>query len=168
MSDLERFRIEKDDFFRSGNQSPLTVEQQRRFDGLSYFPENPTLRLELSLERLDNPGSVILPTSTGEVRDYVHIGQVRFTVSGEEAVLQIYEDDYGYFLPFSDATAPEETYGGGRYLEPHPLRSDELYVDFNLAYNPYCAYNERWSCPLPPAENRLKVRIEAGEQKFRA
>jgi uncharacterized protein (DUF1684 family) len=82
--------------------------------------------------------------------------------------LQVYEAEYGYFLPFSDATAPAETYGAGRYLEPEDLGGDKLVLDFNLAYNPYCAYNERWSCPLPPAANRLKVRIEAGEKKFHA
>ena len=166
MNDLERFREEKDDFFRTGNQSPLTVEQQHDFSGLNYYPENLSLRLEVALERSPQPQPVILATSTGDEREYVQIGQIRFAVAGEEAVLQIYEDDYGFFLPFSDATAPLETYGAGRYLEPHELRPDVLYVDFNLAYNPYCAYNERWSCPLPPSANRLKVRIEAGEKNF--
>jgi uncharacterized protein len=166
MNDLERFRMEKDELFRTGDQSPLTVDQQHKFTGLNYYPENPSLRLELELERFPRPESVILATSTGDEREYLKIGQVRFIVNGEEAVLQIYEDDYGFFLPFSDATAPDETYGAGRYLEPHELRADILYVDFNLAYNPYCAYNERWSCPLPPSANRLQIRIEAGEKKF--
>jgi uncharacterized protein (DUF1684 family) len=166
MSELERFREEKDDFFRTGNQSPLAVEQQRDFTGLNYYPENLALRLELVLERSSRPEQVVLATSTGNERDYTQVGQVRFEVAGEEALLQVYEDDYGFFLPFSDATAPAETYGAGRYLEPNELRPDVLIVDFNLAYNPYCAYNERWSCPLPPSANRLKVRIEAGEKKF--
>lgn len=166
MSELERFRAAKDDAFRAGDQTPLTLEQQRSFTGLKYYPDNPSLRLELPLERSARPQQVVLATSTGDERDYLQVGQVRFDVNGQEAVLQVYEDDYGFFLPFSDATAPGETYGAGRYLEPHELRSDVLYVDFNLAYNPYCAYNERWSCPLPPAANRLKVRIEAGEKKF--
>ena len=166
MNDLERFRVEKDDFFRAGNQSPLTPAQQRSFTGLKYYPENLSLRLELSIERLGIPEPVDLITSTGEQREYTHIGQVRFSVDAQEVVLQVYEDDYGFFLPFLDATAVDETYGAGRYLEPHELRSDILYVDFNLAYNPYCAYNERWSCPLPTAANRLSVRIEAGEKKY--
>jgi uncharacterized protein (DUF1684 family) len=166
MNELERFRAEKDEFFRTGDQSPLTPDQQRSFKGLNYYPENLTLRLELALERIANPEPVILATSTGDEREYTHIGQVRFDVGGQAAVLQVYEDDYGFFLPFSDASADEETYGAGRYLEPHELRADVLSVDFNLAYNPYCAYNERWSCPLPPSANRLKVKIEAGEKKF--
>ncbi|MCX6079350.1 MAG: DUF1684 domain-containing protein [Chloroflexi bacterium] len=166
MNELERFRAEKDEFFRSGNQSPLTAEQQGNFKGLTYYPENLSLRLELVLERFDTPVQIVLATSTGAEREYTQIGQIRFELADQEAVLQVYEDDYGFFLPFSDATAPAETYGSGRYLEPHELRSDVLYVDFNLAYNPYCAYNERWSCPLPPVANRLNIRIDAGEKKF--
>ena len=166
MNDLERFRAEKDESFRTGNQSPLTVEQQRSFRGLQYYPENAALRLELVLARYASPAEVVLATSTGDEREYIQVGQIHFEVDGQAAVLQVFEDDYGFFLPFMDETAPDETYGAGRYLEPHEIRSDVLYVDFNLAYNPYCAYNERWSCPLPPSANRLKVRIEAGEKKF--
>jgi uncharacterized protein (DUF1684 family) len=166
MSALDEFHKDKDDFFKSDPQSPLSAEQKRAFAGLIYYPENASLRLELQLEKAPAPEPVILQTSTGEVREYIHIGQVRFMVDGEQAVLQVYTDDYGYFLPFVDGTAPHETYGAGRYLEPHELDNGALQVDFNLAYNPYCAYNERWSCPLPPKENRLIVRIEAGEKKF--
>ncbi len=166
MTALEQFRKEKDELFKTSNQSPLTVEQKSEFHGLEYFPENPALRLELPLERFDRPGQVVLATSSGDDRDYWHVGQVHFDVNGQPATLQVYEDDYGFFVPFADATAPNETYGAGRYLEPHEVRSGVLALDFNLAYNPYCAYNERWSCPLPPSANRLKVRIEAGEKKF--
>jgi uncharacterized protein (DUF1684 family) len=166
MTELENLRHEKDDFFRTMRQSPLTVEQKRAFGGLNYYPENPALRLELTLEINPNPIAVLLATSTGDEREYVHAGQIRFNVNGQEAVLQVYEADYGFFLPFSDATGPEETYGAGRYLEPNEVVPGVLYVDFNLAYNPYCAYNEQWSCPLPPSANRLKVKIEAGEKKF--
>jgi uncharacterized protein (DUF1684 family) len=171
MSILEDFRTQKDDFFGSDYQSPLTEQEKRDFHGLNYYPENPSLRLELPLEKLEAPEPVILQTSTGDAREFLHAGQVRFNVGNDEATLQVYLDDYdGYFLPFVDATAPEETYGAGRYLEPHDISGGVgepvLLVDFNLAYNPYCAYNERWSCPIPPRENRLKVRIEAGEKKF--
>jgi uncharacterized protein (DUF1684 family) len=166
MNDLERFRSDKDEFFKTGHQSPLAAEQKQEFTGLKYYSENAALRLELPLERFAQPEQVLLATSTGDEREYWHIGQVRFTVDGKIATLQVYEDDYGFFVPFVDATAPEETYGAGRYLEPHEVRSNILALDFNLAYNPYCAYNERWSCPLPPSANRLAVRIEAGEKKF--
>ena len=71
-----------------------------------------------------------------------------------------------FFLPFVDATAPDETYGAGRYLDIEPIGDGKFLIDFNYAYNPYCAYNDKWSCPIPPKENRLKVRIEAGEKKY--
>jgi uncharacterized protein (DUF1684 family) len=110
-----------------------------------------------------------MQTSTGGVQEYFKVGQIRFKVGAQDAALQMYEsvDNPGsYFVPFVDATAPAETYGAGRYLEPEEIHAGELLVDFNFAYNPYCAYNDRWSCPFPPPENRLKVRIEAGEKKF--
>jgi uncharacterized protein (DUF1684 family) len=166
MTALDDFRKEKDEFFKHDPQSPLDPQQQRDFTGLQYFPENPALHLQLALEPASQPRPVTMQTSTGDVREYVHAGQVRFVVDGQEVALLVYQYEYGYFLPFIDATAPDETYGAGRYLEPHDLGNGTLDVDFNLAYNPYCAYNERWSCPLPPKENRLGVRIEAGEKKY--
>lgn len=167
MSEVTDFRKAKDDYFKRGQGSPLTAEQQKEFRGLNYFPENPALRFELPLERYDKPEHVQMQTSTGATQDYSKVGQIHFEVNGEEATLQVYqtEDNPGsFFIPFVDATAPKETYGAGRYLEPEEIHPDELRVDFNLAYNPYCAYNDAWSCPVPPAENRLTVRIEAGEQ----
>ncbi len=168
MTELEKFRKEKDDFFRYSPQSPLTPAQRKEFKGLAYFAENPALDLELPLELYPDPEVVTMQTSTGEIQEYSKIGQVRFQVDGEEAALQIYEaagDGY-LFLPFVDATAPGETYGAGRYLEPEVTGPNRVRLNFNLAYNPYCAYNENWSCPIPPRENRLKVRIEAGEMNF--
>ncbi|MGB8648902.1 MAG: DUF1684 domain-containing protein [Anaerolineae bacterium] len=169
MSELDEFRQMKDEFFRDHFQSPLTAEQKKEFKGLPYYPENPDLRFELSLQAYNQPGRVQMQTSTGAVQDYIRAGQIHFEVNGEPVFLQVYQSADGaggYFLPFVDATAPAETYGAGRYLEPEPLGGDLLAVDFNLAYNPYCAYNDRWSCPLPPAENRLTARIEAGEKRF--
>jgi len=167
MTALTRFRQEKDRFFKEDANSPLTDEQKLDFSCLDYYPENPLLRLELPLEALADARRVSLVTSTGDRREYLVRGRIRFQVEGQEAVLQVYTDDFGgFFLPFVDATAPVETYGAGRYLEPEEIRPGMLIVDFNLAYNPYCAYNLRWSCPIPPFENRLKLRILAGEKKF--
>lgn len=168
MSELTDYRKAKDAYFQLDPQSPLTSEQKKAFKGLTYFPENTELDLVLPLELYPEPAHVTLQTSTGDVQEYRQIGQIRFTVDSEEAVLQVYEADMGgyLFLPFVDATAPQETYGAGRYLEPEVTTPNHVRVDFNLAYNPYCAYNENWSCPLPPRENRLKVRIEAGEKNF--
>lgn len=148
--------------------SPLTEDQKRHYAGLEYYPENPELSFLAKLETADKPTSVTMRTSTSGDETFVHVGQFRFEVEGHEAVLQVYEqEEGGYFIPFVDATAPTETYGAGRYLNAHGHDDGTIHIDFNYAYNPFCAYNENWSCPLPPAENRLKVRIEAGEKKYR-
>ena len=103
--------------------------------------------------------------TTGDIlKTFERYGQFTFTVDGEEARLTLYKADYGFFLPFVDAGAGHETYPAGRYLEPEHLGGDKFHVDLNQVYNPYCAYNDGWTCPITPAENRLKVAIRAGEK----
>ncbi|HVN53921.1 MAG TPA: DUF1684 domain-containing protein [Anaerolineaceae bacterium] len=167
MTELEEFRKEKDDFFATHPQSPLTDEQKKNFQGLNYFPENPGLSLEVDLAPFPERQMVQMLTSTNDIQTYQRFGRIHFQVEGQDAELTIYAKDGELFLPFVDSLAGEETYGAGRYLEPQPLGKGRVLVDFNYAYNPYCAYNELWSCPLTPAENRLKVPIRAGERVFR-
>ena len=178
MSQLTEARQQKDAFFKDDPQSPLMPEQRKTFAGLKYYPANPALRIITPIEEDEDQQSVTMITSTGSAREYLKFGRFSFAVDGQSATLQIYQDpeDGYFFLPFVDATAPEETYGAGRYLEIEPAAGGQFLIDFNYAYNPYCAYNEpyevnpnavqRWSCPLPPRENYLKVRIEAGEKKY--
>lgn len=166
VDEYEDFRKRKDHFFAHHPQSPLTPEQKEEFEGLDYFPVNPDLRLELEVEPFPDQRRMEMQTSTGDVQSYIRYGRVHFDVNGEEAALTLYDGEHGYFIPFGDALAGEETYGAGRYLEPEPLPDGRVLVDFNLAYNPYCAYNDRFSCPLTPAENRLSVPIRAGEKRF--
>lgn len=166
MGELENFREHKDDFFRSGQQSPLTPEQKVDFKGLNYYPENLDLDLEVDVETFPERDEIRIQTNTGDVRSYERYGRFKFEVEGEGAELTIYSNEHGFFLPFVDLLAGKETYGAGRYLEPTPLSGGRFHVDFNLAYNPYCAYNATWSCPITPAENRLKVAIRAGEKTF--
>ncbi len=168
MNPLENFRLQKDDFFKSDHQSPLTAQQKHSFDGLAYFPENPGLRFELALAPAGPPETLEMQTSTGDVQVYNRHGRIRFEVDGQQAELTIYEGPNGFFLPFVDSLAGKETYPAGRYLEPEPLPGGQFLVDFNFAYNPYCAYNDHWSCPLTPFENRLLVPIRAGEKLFAA
>jgi len=166
MSELDDFRAEKDEFFGKHPQSPLTREQKLDFKGLHYFPENAALRLDVQVELLNDPQPMTMQTSTGGVQEYMRYGKFKFQVDGQAVELTIYQADYGFFLPFVDALAGKETYPAGRYLEPELLPGNRFLVDFNIAYNPYCAYNDAWSCPITPTENRLKVPIEAGEKLF--
>jgi len=166
MTDLETFRVEKDAFFANHPQSPLTRQQKKAFQGLAYFPEAPGLRFEVEVERFHDQHEIQIQTSTGDVQTYSRYGKIRFQVDGQDAELTIYADHHCFFLPFVDSEAGRETYPAGRYLEPEPLANGRFLIDFNLAYNPYCAYNESWSCPLTPFENRLNVAIRAGEKIF--
>jgi len=166
MSELDDFRAEKDEFFKNHFQSPLSHEQKRDFKGLNYFPENEALRLEVKVEPLNDSKPMLMQTSTGGAQEYIRYGRFKFQADGQETELTIYESEHGFFLPFVDSLAGIETYPAGRYLEPEALPGDRFLVDFNTAYNPYCAYNEMWSCPITPAENRVKVPIRAGEKLF--
>ena len=166
MTELTDFRAEKDEFFRRHPQSPLTPEQRASFNGLQYFPENDALRLDVKVELLNDTTPMMMQTSTGGVQEYIRFAKFKFQVDGQDAELTIYQADYGFFLPFVDSLAEKETYPAGRYLEPEALPGDHFLVDFNVAYNPYCAYNEMWSCPITPPENRLKVPVQAGEKLF--
>ncbi len=165
-SELETFREMKNLFFKTDRQSPLTPDQKKEFKGLNYFPENDDLRFDLPVEPFENPDQIEMQTSTGDIQKYTRYGKIHFQVEGQDAELAVYQDDHGYFLPFVDSLAGKETYGAGRYLEPEELTNGHLYVDFNLAYNPYCAYNDLYSCPLTPFENRLKIPVRAGEKLF--
>jgi len=167
MSDLTQFRTAKDEFFSRHDQSPLTPKQKSNFEGLAYFPENQDLRLTLKVEQFPQQEEIVVQTSTGDSQTYTRYGNFSFEIDGETATLTILTNDYGYFLPFVDSLANTETYGAGRYLEFEFLGGGQFLIDFNLAYNPYCAYNDSWSCPLTPWENRVKVPIRAGEKIFK-
>jgi hypothetical protein len=170
MSELTDFREAKDQFFAQDLHSPLTRAQRRKFRGLDYFPENPHLRFLVKIiELLDRDRVVIeLTTSTGGSNAYRRWGTFTFAVDGGSATLTVYKglDNGELFLPFADATSGHESYGAGRYLDLSPLEDGRYLVDFNYSYNPYCAYNPNWSCPVPPAENRLRVPVRAGEKNF--
>ena len=164
MNQLADLRAAKNSFFASPN-SP--IEGYQDFEGLAYYPESDDLRLVVPLSR-GIGGEVTIGTSDGQTRTYQRAGIVRFEVNGAEVELTLLNHigDDGYFLPFRDATSGETTYGGGRYLDIDLEKSGTVSLDFNLAYNPYCAYSEAYSCPLPPVENWLTVPIEAGELSY--
>jgi len=164
---LEGERVEKDHFLKYSAYSP--IEDRPGFSGLNYYPPNLDYRYELPLQKADEPELLTLPTSTGDEQTYHRLGTVEFEVEGQTARLAVYQstEHEELFVPFRDATSGQETYGAGRYLEPQDLGGGKLLVDFNLAYNPFCAYTDAYSCPLPPSENHLTgVAIRAGEKAY--
>jgi uncharacterized protein (DUF1684 family) len=167
LTHLQEFRGEKDEFFAHDGRAPLTPEQRRDFKGLSYFAENPALVIRAKVDRSVGPGEVRMQTSIGEEQVFRRFGVVHFQVDGAAAQVTLYATagSHELFVPFRDLTSGKETYGAGRYLDLH-AHGDEVTVDFNYAYNPNCAYNPDWNCPLPPGENWLNVPIRAGEKEF--
>ncbi|MBI4497350.1 MAG: DUF1684 domain-containing protein [Chloroflexi bacterium] len=165
MTELEEFRARKDEYFRHSHHSPLTEEQRAVFDGLRYYPENPALRVRGPLDQNVAHATIEMDTSSGDHQTYTRAGKVTFQVDGQECVLYLYRRDHSsdLFLPFRDATSGKETYGGGRYLDISIEPDGQVQIDFNYAYNPMCAYDDGWSCPIPPVENWLSVPIRAGE-----
>src|SRR3990172_451124 len=177
MKELEEFRKRKDEFFsakggsasggKTGAESPILAEERPSFAGLKYFPEDPTLRFLIPLARVPEK-ELEFETSSGEKKIFKRMGKLNFSVEGQPVQLTLYRAASGsYFLPFRDATSGKETYGAGRYLEVEE-NEDKFELDFNYAYNPYCAYTSGYSCPLPPLENWLKVTIRAGERNYLA
>jgi uncharacterized protein (DUF1684 family) len=164
--DIAELRRMKDEFFARGGDSPLTDTQRAGFSGLRYFEPDPGLRYEAALERPTTTEYEDIQTSDGQIQHLPRAGRLRFQVGGKPVALAAYDQGHELFIPFRDATSGDETYGAGRYVEAHPLGHDRYEVDFNAAYNPYCAYNQNWSCPLPPRENWLDVPIRAGEMTF--
>jgi uncharacterized protein len=165
---ITQHRQQKDQYFRHNPQSPIPAKERQNFAGLKYYDYNPDLVFELEPEEFAEKEAIQMQTSTGDLRNYLRWGRIQFSVKGETATLTIYfSPERGhYFLPFMDASSGSETYGAGRYLDPHIEEDGTILLDFNLAYSPLCAYNDNYSCPIPPAENRLKIRIEAGEKNY--
>lgn len=164
--ELNEFRDAKNELFARDPDSPLTDEQKTTFTGLQYYPLNGDLRLEVELDTSIPHDTITMETSTGDVQEYQRAGKIRFDVEGRPAELTVFGSHGELFLPVRDTTSTSETYPAGRYLEPEPLGDGKLLIDFNYLYNPYCAYNEQWSCPIPPVENWLRVPIAAGEKRF--
>ncbi len=170
-----QFRAARDHLFRSHPQSPLTAAQKAQFSGLRYFPYDPALRFVLPVEREVAPTVLDVPLQEDGVVRLRRFGWIHLTIAGQHVSLALFwvlGYGGGIFLPFRDATNQHETYGGGRYVLDTIKHADlgqideRLVIDFNYAYNPSCAYNPRWICPLAPRENHVPVAIRAGELAF--
>jgi uncharacterized protein (DUF1684 family) len=170
-----RYRLERENLFRNHLQSPLDQGQRERFRGLPYFPYNPDLRLEAQVDSHVEPEVLEVQLEEDGLTRLKRFGKAIFELDGQVLELSLFwvlGYGGGIFLPFRDASAPEETYGGGRYLldtikgADLGIGQDRLILDFNYAYNPSCAYNPRWHCPLAPRENWLAVPLRAGELRY--
>ena len=169
---LKAFREKKDQFFKENARSPLNKSDRKKFKGLIYYPIDLKYSMIGSIEKYPTePKSiyVILPTNKERGRKYVKYGRFKFKNKGKEYVLQIYTALGGgeLFLPFKDKTSETETYPRGRYLYIESMLGGKVLVDFNRAYNPFCQYNEKYTCPFAPEENWLDTAIRAGEKRFR-
>ena len=169
---LRNDRSEKNRAFRQSPESPITEAQRARFDSLKYYPADAAFVVEAAISRTAHPDTTLIQLSDNRAEKYLRWGQATFRVDAQAQQLAVYlkadGQDSTLFVPFTDLTNGHETYGGGRYLGARvpQLNTSEITLDFNRAYNPYCAYNNAYSCPVPPAENRLTVAILAGEKSF--
>lgn len=171
VNNLLNERKAKDEFMKSGNDSPFG-EQKKNFKGLNYFPPDLDYRISAKLIAIENKKMVVLPTSDAKEKKYLEYAFAEFELNSAACrllILEIPEGEYRgtLFLAFADETSADETYGAGRYLDLKKVPgSSSITLDFNEAYNPYCAYSDSFSCPFPPRENILKTSIKAGEKKY--
>jgi len=159
-----------------GATSPLKDIDRKKFNGLEFFKFDSTYVVMATFERTSDEIPFEMKTTTDRLPVYVKYGIVSFNLKGNEYHLNVYQNQdlikkEGFenylFLPFLDNTNGAESYGGGRYIDLKFPDGDELTIDFNKAYNPYCAYNEKYSCPIVPIENYLSLKVEAGVKVFK-
>ena len=173
-NEYDELRSSKNQFFKDDPGSPLPEEDKAEFKELKYYEPDSKYKFRGKVQKYDAPEVVEMLTSTSELRKFYKYGYFQFEIDGDDHSVQLYKpvDDSGhdpyYFVPFKDKTNIIETYGAGRYLDIPIADSDSITVDFNLAYNPYCAFSPYYSCPLPPRENHLSVEIRAGELNFKS
>ncbi len=166
---LEKTRKEKDSFFKNQNYSPLTDQQRKSFVKLKYYGINQLLKFQVELKQYEEQNKIDIMTSKGIVQEHIRFGYVEFEIFSKKYSLNVFtqQDSDHLFVPFKDKTNGIETYGAGRYVELEHISNNYYTLDFNSAYNPYCAYNDNWVCPLTPFENNLSVEIRAGEKNFK-
>ena len=170
--ELQKHRTSKNTFMKNSPSSPLSAEQKKNFEGLKYFDFNPDFIFESKLYEYDPKDTVLVKGTKGEDRQYVKYGYVKINYQGKTRNINVYESEHEgikyYSIWFTDKTTNDESYGVGRYLDFEKSDDPEnVYtIDFNYAYNPFCAYNSRFSCAIPRKEDHINFAIEAGERKY--
>jgi len=176
--EIVAYRKKQETEFKDPIKSPLVKKDLKKFKGLHYYPIDLKYRLKATFVKNETPVFFKMKTSASILKDYNTYGIVNFELDGVQYGLEVYQSpdvmkmpgyaDY-LFIPFTDVTNGKETYDGGRYLELRIPETNEVVLDFNQCYNPYCAYGSigRYACPIPPAANALPIAILAGEKKFK-
>ncbi|MGB0166519.1 MAG: DUF1684 domain-containing protein [Luteibaculum sp.] len=171
ISSIRDFQTELNQKFKDPEKSPLTAKDLQNFKGLNFYPIQEKYRVVANFQRAKDAIPFQMKTTTSRMPTYELYGIASFELDGETYSLNIYQshdlrkmEDYKdhLFLPFTDLSSGDGTYGGGRYIDLNIPEGDSIVIDFNKAYNPYCAYNYKYSCPIPPKENDLPIAIEAG------
>ena len=171
----EKFQSELNKSYADSLKSPLMKDDLKQFKGLDFYPIDEKYIVEAIFIRTKKEKSFKMKTTTSRTPIYKKYGELHFSIDGKELKLNVYQnvdlkkkpgyDDY-LFLPFSDLTCGKDSYIGGRYIDMRIPKSGKVTIDFNQAYNPYCAYNYEYSCPIVPLENDLDIEINAGVKKF--
>jgi hypothetical protein len=168
---IEKERERQFKFIRFNIDSPLTEEQKQSFTKLTFFDIDPQYKVKARLIPIENKKVREVPLTDGSKQRYIEHAFAEFELGGKTNKLLLLQamdeaDKRNFFLAFADATSAGETYGGGRYLNVRQDGKTSITIDFNLAYNPYCAYNPDFACPIPPKENILDIPIPAGEKNY--
>jgi uncharacterized protein (DUF1684 family) len=168
------WRKDRDEFFRTHQRSPLTPAEKKLFKGLNYYSFHPQYvflgQIERYIFHINNPSYyATFLTNKGTNKRYIRYGKVQFKLDGKNYSIEVYKSILSdmLFVPFKDMTNGRETYGGGRYIDAEILPGYKMVLDFNMAYYPSCAYNDKFTCALPPRENMLEIEINAGERTLK-
>jgi len=173
---IEIHRTDINQKFSDSTSSPLTKKGLAHFEGLEFYPVDPEYIVKARFILNTDPEPFEMETTTARKPVYVKYGEAHFKIKGEYLVLEIYQSDKAknmeefkefLFLPFKDLTNGNGSYGGGRYIDLKIPEGETIVIDFNKAYNPYCAYNHRYSCPIPPEVNHVNIEIPAGVMAFK-
>lgn len=165
------FQTKLSEEWKNPETTPLKEEEKADFKGITFFPIQKKYQLQADFSPIENGKTIPFPTSAKKIKYYKEYGLAKFKLNGKKLELTIYQSDppiEGYenslFIPFMDETNGDTTYGGGRYidLEISDIQNGQFTLDFNKAYNPYCAYSKHYNCPIPPANNYLETEIKSG------
>lgn len=171
----KKARSDKDKEMLTSEKSPILQEEIASFKHLNYYKVKTSYLKEASFERYEDATRFFMKTTTDRLPEYSLYGRITFRHKGKEHQLNVYQNielvkkpgfENHLFIPFNDKTNGNKTYGGGRFLDITETGTNILVIDFNKAYNPYCAYNHKYSCPIPPEANNLNLSVKAGEKKY--